>query len=69
MEKVYSNVIIRSACEEDIPAILELYSQLGMDEGKTLTSEDAQKNLSWMKSYPDYSLYVSAIDEEEANEE
>jgi hypothetical protein len=69
MEKVYSNLIIRSACEEDIPAILELYSQLGMDDGKTLTIEDAQKILSWMKSYPDYSLYVSAIDKEEAHEE
>ena len=52
---------IRAATEVDLPAVLSLYSQLGMDDGSVLSLEDAKKIFARMKAYPDYTLYVAVI--------
>ena len=55
-------MIIRTATETDLPDILELYSQPGMDDGKILSLDDAKTIYAKMKSYPDYELYVAEED-------
>jgi GNAT superfamily N-acetyltransferase len=52
------NVEIREAAERDLPHILSLYSQPGMDE-VTLPLERAKEIFHRMKSYPDYRVYVA----------
>jgi ribosomal protein S18 acetylase RimI-like enzyme len=53
-------VIIREAGESDLPLILPLYSQLGMDDGSVLTLEEARKLFQRLQSYPDYKLFIAA---------
>ena len=55
-------MIIRTATENDLPDILRLYSQPGMDDGKVLTSDSAEDIFAKMKTYPDYSVYVAEVD-------
>lgn len=52
-------MIIRKATENDLPEILNLYSQPDMDYGKVLQIEDAEKIFNKMKTYPDYYIYVA----------
>lgn len=53
-------VIIREAREADLPLILPLYGQLGMDDGSVLTLEEARKLFRRLQSYPDYKLFIAA---------
>jgi ribosomal protein S18 acetylase RimI-like enzyme len=57
-------VEIRRAEEEDLPAILALYAQPGMDDGNALALPDAHRIFARMKSYPNYHLYVAEVDGE-----
>ncbi|HDO36887.1 MAG TPA: hypothetical protein ENH07_11410 [Nitrospirae bacterium] len=57
-------VEIRAAAERDLPAILPLYAQPGMDNGSVLTRESAQKIFDGMKLYPDYRFFVAVADGE-----
>jgi GNAT superfamily N-acetyltransferase len=59
LEELQDSVLIREASEEDLPAILALYAQLGMDDGTVLSGDDAKKIFTRMKNYPDYTLYVA----------
>jgi len=52
-------VIIREAGESDLPLILPLYRQLGMDDGSVLTLEQARPIFRRIQSYPDYRLFVA----------
>jgi len=61
MEQIME-IIMREAVEADLPDILELYSQLGQDEGEVLSQEQAQKIFNKIKLYPDYSLHLATID-------
>ena len=55
-------MIIRTATENDLPDILYLYAQPGMDNGKTVTPDAAKGIFLKMKKYPDYNVYVAEID-------
>jgi len=59
IEEMREAVLIREASESDLPAVLFLYSQLGMDDGTVLSEDDANNIFTRMKSYPDYKLYVA----------
>ena len=48
---------IRKAVE--VPAVLRLYAQPGMDNGRVLTVEAAAQILRRMATYPEYAVYVA----------
>ena len=50
---------IRQATEADLPAVLALYAQPGVDDGKTLPIEQAQAVLAEFARYPNYRLFVA----------
>lgn len=53
-------ITIREAMESDLPLILPLYAQLGMDDGRVLTVEQARTIFRRLRRYPDYKLFVAA---------
>ena len=55
-------VIVRRATEQDLPAVLAIYAQPGIDDGDKLALEDARAILARFASYPDYTLYVAERD-------
>ena len=50
---------IRKAAESDLPAVLRLYAQSGMDNGRVLTIDAASKILQRMATYPEYAVYLA----------
>jgi len=50
---------IRKAVESDLPAVLRLYAQPGMDNGRVLTVDAAAQILRRMATYPEYAVYVA----------
>jgi len=52
-------VEIREATLDDLPSILALYRQLGMDNGDVLPVNRAKEIFDTLQSYPDYKLYVA----------
>ncbi|MGE5455061.1 MAG: GNAT family N-acetyltransferase [Methylocystaceae bacterium] len=54
-----NNIIIRQAQESDIGAILTLYAQPEVDNGKVPTMEMALEIFNKMSQYPNYKLYVA----------
>ena len=50
---------IRKAAESDLRAVLRLYAQSGMDNGRVLTIDTASKILQRMATYPEYAVYVA----------
>lgn len=56
------NLIIRNANKDDLPAILDLYAQPDMDNGKVLLLRHAEKIFNRMKQYPNYTVYIALID-------
>jgi GNAT superfamily N-acetyltransferase len=55
-------VNIRGATIRDIPAILDLYAQPTIDDGKRLMIEQAEQILESTKQYPYYKLFVAELD-------
>jgi len=55
-------MIIRIAAEQDLPGILEVYAQPGMDGEQVLSVNDAKVIFDRMVSYPDYHVYVAEMD-------
>ena len=55
-------MIIRIATDEDLPGILELYSQPELDNKQVLDKNEAKTIFDKMKLYPDYHVYVAEID-------
>jgi GNAT superfamily N-acetyltransferase len=53
------DIILREACESDLPHILSLYAQLGQDDGSVLSMEEASTLFTQIKSYPDYSIHIA----------
>lgn len=53
-----TNVAIRAATEADLPAVLALYAQPGVDDGDTLPLADAAAIFRTMARYPYYRLFV-----------
>jgi len=53
---------IRKADRDDIKDILAIYAEPDIDSGKVLDINSAETIFNKMKSYPDYTLYVAAAD-------
>ncbi|SCX27769.1 hypothetical protein SAMN05216379_1404 [Nitrosomonas eutropha] len=47
----------RDASKSDLPNVLRLYSQPGMDDGKILSVFEAERIFERMSSYPNWSKY------------
>jgi len=52
-------VRIRPAADADLAAVLALYAQPGMDDGRMLPLPEARRLLARFAAYPDYTLYVA----------
>jgi GNAT superfamily N-acetyltransferase len=57
-----SNVLVREATVNDLPAVLALYGQPGLDEDRVLSLEAARELFYRFEAYPDYTLYVAEAD-------
>lgn len=53
------DITIREAVAQDISHVLELYRQPDMDNGRSLSIEEATSIYNKMLSYPNYKLYVA----------
>jgi GNAT superfamily N-acetyltransferase len=55
-------ITLREADVNDLPDILQLYAQLGQDDGAILPLDQARSIFSKIKDYPDYSLHLALLD-------
>jgi GNAT superfamily N-acetyltransferase len=53
---------MRQALPADIPAVLALYAQPGLDDGKVLDLDAAQQVFAQFACYPNYRLFVAIKD-------
>ena len=53
------SLLIREATDGDLPAVLALYAQPGMDDGQVLTLAEARALLARFRQYPSYRLWVA----------
>lgn len=53
------NITLRIATADDISAVLQLYAQPGLDDGKILSVPEAQQIWQRFASYPNYKLFVA----------
>lgn len=53
------SVSIREAGEGDLPAVLALYAQPGMDDGRVLSLDEARETWRQFARYPSYRLFVA----------
>lgn len=53
---------IRPAIEEDLPLVLELYAQPEIDQGESLSVEEAAMIFQRFTQYPNYRLFVAVAD-------
>ncbi|MCK9916574.1 GNAT family N-acetyltransferase [Microbacteriaceae bacterium K1510] len=56
------DLTIRPAASADLPSVLALYAQPGMDDGRVLPLQDAEAIFARFARYPDYTLYVAESD-------
>ena len=52
-------IFIRAADNRDLPGVLALYAQPGMDDGRILSIDEAERLFTRFSRYPDYTLYVA----------
>jgi ribosomal protein S18 acetylase RimI-like enzyme len=52
-------LVIREATEADLPAVLRLYGQPGVDDGQVLPLAEAIAVFRRFRDYPDYRLFVA----------
>lgn len=57
-------ITVRPAAEADLSAVLALYAQPGMDDGRMLPLAEARRLLARFAAYPDYTLYVAELERE-----
>jgi len=57
-------VVIREATEADLPSVLDLYAQPGMDDGQVLALRRAQEIFARMQSDSHHRLYVAVVGQE-----
>jgi GNAT superfamily N-acetyltransferase len=60
--RVYG-VRLREATSEDLPQVLALYAQPGLDDGDTLSLAEAEAIFATFSRYPSYRLFVASVDE------
>jgi GNAT superfamily N-acetyltransferase len=61
-ERLIQELEIREAGEADLPLVLPLFGQLGMDDGSVLDPAGAKALFEKMRRYPDYRLYTAVLD-------
>jgi GNAT superfamily N-acetyltransferase len=59
-----ASILVRKAAAADIPAVLGLYAQPDLDDGKVLPVDQARALFERFSRYPDYTLYVAEQGEE-----
>lgn len=57
-----ADLTIRPATPADLPDVLALYAQPGMDDGRVLRLQDAEAIFARFSRYPDYTLYIAESD-------
>jgi GNAT superfamily N-acetyltransferase len=57
------SLTIRKANRDDLKDILAIYAEPDIDNGNTLDLNSAEATLDKMNHYPDYTLYVAAIND------
>jgi ribosomal protein S18 acetylase RimI-like enzyme len=55
------DIEIRKAGESDLPAVLRLYAQPEMDNGRVLPLDTAATILRRMATYPEYAMFVATM--------
>jgi GNAT superfamily N-acetyltransferase len=50
---------IREATEDDLPAILSLYTASGIGDGDTFTLSEVQSHLAQFRQYPSFRIFVA----------
>ena len=53
------SLLIREALEADLPSVLALYAQPGLDDGEVLSLEEARTVWRQFARYPSYRLFVA----------
>jgi GNAT superfamily N-acetyltransferase len=53
------SIRMRPATDADLPAVLGLYAQPDLDNGRVLALDEARAILARFAAYPDYTLYVA----------
>lgn len=53
------SITVREAVASDIPAVLDLYAQPGLDDGRVLAPDEAQQLYAEFARYPNYRLFVA----------
>lgn len=53
---------VRAAAAADLPAVLALYGQPDLDDGRTLPLPEAETLFARFARYPDYTLYLAELD-------
>lgn len=56
------SIALREARPADLSAVLDLYAQPGMDDGRVLTLDEARKLFAEFARYPSYRLFVACDD-------
>jgi GNAT superfamily N-acetyltransferase len=54
-----SSFCIREASKSDLPDVLRLYAQPDLDDGKVLSTSEAERVFNRMRRYPNYRVYVA----------
>jgi len=54
-------ILCREASPADLSGVLRLYAQPDLDDGKTLSSAQAERIYDQMKQYPDFRVYVCVV--------
>jgi ribosomal protein S18 acetylase RimI-like enzyme len=58
------NINVRKAIRDDLEGILQLYAEPDIDNGNVLDLPGAESVFDKMQLYPNYFLYVAAIDKQ-----
>jgi GNAT superfamily N-acetyltransferase len=57
------NLSVRLATVEDLPEVLRLYRESGLDREPGVTLADAEQWFQRMQQYPDYTLWIATLKE------
>ena len=58
------NLVIRLATVDDLPTVLRLYHQSGLDHDSSLALADAEQWFQRIQQYPNYKLWVAQLDDQ-----
>ena len=59
-----ANVEIRDASQDDLPAVLRILAESGIDGGESFTLEEARRHFERLRQRPGFRLLVAAVEGE-----